>query len=325
MPQRSPLRTAVVLLAVVGLATVGCSAEGPELSAPTPASTTTEPDPTPTTDGATTTTTTEDAGTTTTEPGGEPVEPTVGECWAAVTGDDIEQVSFAGEPVRCSEPHGGVTVGVGDASSYDLTPELLDGDPTDPDVLGPVQEAGSTECLDAWNEVLVQWELDTGPIAVSTAQRATNLTRTFWLPTGDEWEAGARWVRCDLQTVDGTEFETADLDAIGTDGVPADLVQCLGNRGGTGEPVPCDSPDARWQAIATFRLPADVVPEDAADYRALLERALPLVCAQLTTVAVGDVGKRPYRIFAEPDFDLADGEFTCAAGVRGPVDEPLGT
>lgn len=332
----SRLRRLLILL-VSGVLVAGCTASG-EGAAPstTDAPTSTEnQDPGP--DGEPTTTTTGDEPSSTTEPDGgsttttgdpAPTEPpAVGTCWTPTSEEEIQQISFVGEEVDCGEPHGGITVGVEQVdgpSSEDIDPDVLDGDPSDPDISDAVQRVGSTGCRDSWIAAEAEATFDPGSALVVSAMRATKLGRTFWLPTGDEWSAGARWIRCDLQTTDGSEFETPDLAAIG-DGVPADLVLCLDRTSGRGREVACDTPAATWQAIASFQIPGSAAPEDAAAYRELLTTTLPPVCADLTEVAVGDPGQRAYRIFAEPDFTLSDGQFTCAARVQGPVDRPLGT
>lgn len=326
----SPVR-GWLLVALVGLLAAGCGVEANDsaLEQEGPPSTfdfsttTTEPEPETTTTEPDETTTTEDE---------EPPEPTrvpaIGDCWEATDADQLSEVSFTGERVDCAEPHGGVTIEVRNLreGAETLSPEILDADPLDDaDAYAAIQDAGTEGCTDAWDTATKRLRFTAGVSGATETTRVTKLERTFWLPTGDDWEAGARWIRCDLQTVDGSTFQTDDLTAIGARGVPADLVLCLSDDGEYGEPISCDSDGELWQGIATFQVPAEVLPTDQAAYDRLLGTTLAAVCGQVTAKAVGPVGQRAFRAFGETDVELADGSFLCAAGVQGPVTEPLGS
>ncbi|CAN5580560.1 hypothetical protein BH10ACT1_BH10ACT1_41170 [soil metagenome] len=319
-------RPLLALVAVLALTAAACSASGGgEDASPT----TTAPKTTTTSDGGGggggggggTTSTTEGTD-------GEPAKaPRVGDCWTPVFGDELDAVSFAGDPADCDEEHGGVTVGVIDltaAQAKDITPKLLDGDPSDPDVSGPIQSVASEACAPSWTAILEPLALDPGNSIILEATRATKLHRTFWLPTGDQWEAGSRWLRCDLQTSNGTSF-TSPLDALQKDEIPADLVPCLAKSIGTGKGTLCTSKAATWQVMATFAIKGAAGPQDTAAYRTLLEKTLPPLCQLLTIQAAGDVGNRVFRIFTQSGYGDSTGDFTCAVRVTGPVTEPFGT
>jgi len=329
-PAPTSRRLVLALVATLTLVTGACSASGSGDAAPkvdVGGASTTAPK----------TTTTRAGGgggggggttTTTTDGGEEPVAaPKVGTCWTPVSGDDLDAVSFKGEEVGCSSPHGGATVGVVTLSATqakDITPKLLDGDPSDPDVSGPIQSVASDACDPSWSPLLAKLALDPGTTIISNATRGTKLHRTFWLPTGDQWKAGARWLRCDLQTSDGSTF-TSPLTGLTATKVPADLVPCLAKSIGTGKATPCSSGAATWQVMATFQIKGSAGPDHTAAYRELLEKTLPPLCQGLTTQAAGDVGKRVFRIFTQSGYGDSTGAFTCAVRVTGPVSKPFGT
>ncbi|QXC59532.1 septum formation family protein [Aquihabitans sp. G128] len=328
MASARPTTSRLLLAAALSLAVVACSASGERsgttLPKPSSPSTTAAP-------GRTTTTGGKDTTTTTTEPrdddGVEPVA--VGTCWAPSTPEELREVSQQADEVDCDEPHGSITVATGtipDDLAAKLSAKVLDGNPDDSSTYEPVQAAGSAVCTGEWKRVEKRSNFDPKSTYASSVRRATKLVRTFWLPTGDQWDAGARWVQCDLQTADGTEFEL-DLDGLSqlaTRNVPADLVLCLTDDAGDGTPVPCDSSLARWQATTVLQVAADQLPKDQAGYEAVQLKGVP-VCGQLTKRAVGDVGQRFYKLFADSSVELFDGSFTCAVSVKPPVTKPLGT
>lgn len=301
----------IVIVVVFLVLLVSCSASG-EGTAP--------PDATP--DSPTTDAPPATDATTTTQSAPPPEPPEVGDCWSALTDEEIDAIAFAGEEVDCNEPHGSVTVAV-----VDVDPDLesdLDGVDPDDDTVELVQSAGQV-CTSEWNDVIEETDFDTEALLVSRARRATTLGFSFWLPTDDEWDAGARWVRCDLQAYDFTfDLDLDGLNALSDNPVPTELVLCLADEPGRPIPADCQSPEAQYQAIAEFQITNEAAPDDQAAYDALIDR-LALSCAQLTVEAVGPVLERQYRVFAVEDFELSIGEFTCATKVTPPVTDPLGT
>lgn len=118
-------------------------------------------------------------------PSADPAEPEIGTC-RIIDDDQLDDPRAGSGPVDCSEEHNAETAAVDDSGlgpddPYPTAAELDDSDSDISDALGDVCS------FDVLTEYLGGDELDE-PYAFFSA----------YLPTRSEWEAGARWVRCDV-------------------------------------------------------------------------------------------------------------------------------
>ncbi len=149
--------------------------------------------------------------------------PQVGECRGTMTEEIYDAVSDTRSTVPCTEPHGSETFLVTElpdeaaALPRDEVAELPDDFPAKRRVLD--------ECDQEHDRYVGVRRL--GPDAI----RPNNLSWAFYLPPPEDWEKGARWVRCDAVTrpFEGQEERTTTerLQGVGaSDALPAALRRC---------------------------------------------------------------------------------------------------
>ncbi|MGH9186376.1 MAG: septum formation family protein [Acidimicrobiales bacterium] len=178
------------LLAVVVVVLAACAPGGLGAGEEEQAATTTTVDETTTTESETTTTTESD--TTTTRSGPPPEPPKAGECRGPISIADISAATDSRPTVPCDQPHGTET-----ATVHDL-PEQWD--------YNQVREALETGGEPRLENLLSDCSADVqdyvgSPVVEPESAAEVNphqLELSYFVPTRDEWERGARWLRCDV-------------------------------------------------------------------------------------------------------------------------------
>jgi hypothetical protein len=170
----------------------------------------------------------------------EPVSierPAVGAC-RVLEPADIAKASDETEPVPCAKPHTAETFVVGRFAD-----KLADAEYDDPELGAEVYET----CQRAYMKF-------TG--ADQSLALRTVLSWAWFRPTEEEWDAGARWYRCDV--VGGTDKSTELIELPRTAkgvllGIPGDRwMACVkGPSVSAVPPVPCTEPHD-WRAVTTI-------------------------------------------------------------------------
>jgi len=150
---------------------------------------------------------------------------------------DIAAASNDTEPVTCSKPHNAETFLVGPFKG-----DLADAEYDDERLGQHVYE----RCSKGFRKFTGADE--------SLAMRSV-VSWAWWRPSADDWDAGARWFRCDV--VGGTDKSTELVELPKTAkgvllGIPADRwMACVDAAQVSGSPqVPCSEPHT-WRAVST--------------------------------------------------------------------------
>ena len=151
---------------------------------------------------------------------------------------DIAEASNDAEPVDCAEPH--------NAETFLVAPfedELADAE-YDDERLGQV-------VYDRCTRGFMKFTGANESLALRSV-----LSWAWWRPTEDEWDAGARWFRCDV--VGGTDQSSELVELPRTAkgvllGIPGDRwMACVQGGSVSGvPPVPCTEPHD-WRAVTTI-------------------------------------------------------------------------
>lgn len=200
------------------------------------------------------------------------VAPVVGDCWNA-TFDGAASTStwVNGDPVSCSKKHQTYTFGMSKIAG--ISGEW--GDAKTGEMRDDVTSAASTACSAAQARFL--------PGLRTTESR---FLFAYYVPSKAAWQAGARWVRCDLSVVNiGSSFIEPTLselpthisDLLSSFAAHPDLFALCIN---TGDPVASADPlssesatyadcakDPQWREKSESNLPGDAsspFPEDSA-------------------------------------------------------------
>ncbi len=199
--------------------------------------------------------------------------PVVGECRGPVTQAEIDPASDARPPVPCTEPHGFETIHVGELLG---APEAWPGDQLPPALLDQVVAA----CQPALDAYLA---LPSGGGYV-VPNRISDYA--YFVPTTEEWAAGARWFRCDacvtpLSAIEETSI-FGSLEGIGRAALPAAYRICDNANGF----VPCTDPH-ELEYVAAVEAGQDTYPSIADP--ALAERCRAPVAAELAISSRSDL------------------------------------
>jgi Septum formation len=166
--------------------------------------------------------------------------PELGAC-RVLAPDDITQHTNDTETVPCTEKHTAETFAVGSFPT-DVAKSAELGDPR----LGRyIYET----CSDRFQRFLGGDE--------STVMRSM-LTWAWFRPSQDEWDAGARWYRCDVVggADDAEELRTLPTTAKGLLGGPPNdtwMTCAVGETVSGSEKVPCSQPH-NWRAVTTIKV-----------------------------------------------------------------------
>ncbi|WP_284984915.1 septum formation family protein [Arthrobacter sp. efr-133-TYG-118] len=195
-------------------------------------------------------------------PGAPAGNPAVGECHLIVSPEQFDAVSEPSPPVACTEPH--------TAQTYKVThvPAPLSGQGTRP---GQQQLKALTARL--CDVASLRTYLGAGE-----RDGTTGLAIAGYAPSRDDWERGARAIRCDvlLAADDGTP-RTTTLDFKGVLAGPdsAALRLCYrqeladGRLSDDGVDVPCTEPHTAEDISAWFNLESSVATPAARNARCL--------------------------------------------------------
>ena len=224
--------------------------------------------------------------------------PQVGEC-RVLEPADIAEDSNEAEPVDCSGPHNAETYRVGTFAG-----DLADADPDD-------AELGSAVYEDCAKEYMRFTGADE-----SLALRSV-LSWAWFRPSDEQWEAGARWYRCDV--VGGTDRSAALVELPRTAkgillGIPGDRWMACVNGASVSAvpPVPCTEPHT-WRAVTTI-----VVGEDKDPYPG--DRLVEVLSRDYCSDSVGAWMNYPidyeyaYTWFHKAEWETGNRRSVCWAG-----------
>lgn len=251
-------------------------------------------------------------------PAGPPVAgaaplPEAGQCWL-LSAEELDEgmalVSTAAAATGCAEAHNAVSVavvGIGEQQAAKLHETVTAGSVVDAaheeTWRAVVEPACAPAFADAFGSAAVPLEDDT----VAAAYKASTLDGYAWLPTDEQWQSGARWIRCDIADRSGAPIPF-DEPAFDLQTVPTELVACLNANAEGTFPVPCDDPLANAQTLVTIELTDDATTEAKADYDAFKTDAAAL-CADAGAAAFPNAGK-PALAALPIDFAF-DGTLDC--------------
>lgn len=285
------MRTArIVLAALLMLMLAACGSDSGDAEQGTgAASETTQPD-SPTS-----------AAGDTAEPGGDdPVAgsatlPQEGDCWN-LTEEELDEglavVSSAAEKVDCGSPRNSTTVAVvGIPADQEVLIEgvVANGQAVDPGHEANWRSVVVPACSAAWDDAFSAAQVDVQGAGIASAYKASTLHGYAWLPTAEEWNGGARWIRCDIANTTAEPFQltgpTRDLAEI-----PGELVACVNANAEGYLPMSCDDADANGQAVVTIVLDAGATESAKQDYEAFAGQAGKM-CAAAVQSAFPDAAK----------------------------------
>lgn len=181
-------------------------------------------------------------------PAPDPVEstaaPAIGDCRLIDRPEQFAVLEDGSTVVDCTAEHSAETYFVGE----------LDADREAYPVLGEREAIAAEACPPA---------VVRGYLAAHARQALYGVWTVPWLPTEDEWQDGARWVRCDLVTVadEAGAFDpllhTASLAGAAADAARADaLTRCYAADGPLADPLlsgPEDTVDVRCDQPHQYR------------------------------------------------------------------------
>jgi hypothetical protein len=154
----------------------------------------------------------------------------------------------------------------------------------------------------------------------TTGRVASRLTSVWYLPSGSEWELGARWVRCDAAVIPigplTASYPGTFKDALTQGQVPFALTRCFDH---TLELTRCDAAHA-FEGTVEVRLPDGAEPPDAAVTDQLrFDQCDPLTAA---AIGVGGMDEQPRlrTILLVPgaaDWSTAEHVGLCIVGAVG--------
>jgi hypothetical protein len=230
--------------------------------------------------------------------------PAVGECRPPVTQAEIDPASDARPPVPCSEPHGFETVHVG---------ELIGGPAAWP---GEDLPADLTTQIARACQPALESYLDL-PMAGEYVVPNRISAFAYFVPTADEWAAGARWFRCDafvtpLAIGEQTAI-TGTLEGVGGAPLPSAYRICDDASGF----VPCTDPHD-LEYVAAVQAGQDTYP--TVSDPALAERCRAPVAQELAISSRSDLS---FSVAIPTEEAWQDGVHViyCVVGAAG--GEPL--
>lgn len=263
-------------------------------------------------------------------PGG-PVDPVAGgatlpesgECWnlsAQELDEGMAMVSSSASPVECGAEHNSITVAVaGVPPEHEVLVEgaVASGQAVDPGHEANWRSVVTPACSAAWDQAFSSAAVDVEGSGIASSYKASTLHGYAWLPTAEEWNGGARWVRCDIAntTAEPVSFETPTPD-LGE--IPDELIACLNANAEGYLAMPCDDSSVNGQALVTIVLDTAATQSATQDYEAFSSQAATM-CADAVQGAFPDAGKEGKA--ALPIAFSFTGRFDCYVD-RAP-DDPL--
>lgn len=212
--------------------------------------------------------------------------------------DDVARPSNDSDPVDCADRHTAETFLVAD-----FPEDLHDLDADDPELGAHVY----SECAPAFARFLG---------ADESAVMRTIVSWAWFGPSEPQWEAGARWFRCDV--VGGgeqlTDYRALPETAEGLlEGMPPDQwMVCATGRSVDGSPkVPCSEPHT-WRAVTTIKVgePGEDYPGDRVVEVTTRDYCSDSVGAWLGYPASYDFG---YTFFREAEWEAGNRRSVCWA------------
>lgn len=221
--------------------------------------------------------------------------PEAGQCWN-LNPQDLDEgmamVSTAATPVDCGAEHNSVTVAVvGIPPEHEVLVEgaVATGQAVDPGHESNWRSVVAPACRAAWDQGFASAAVDVEGEGIASAYKASTLHGYAWLPTAEEWNGGARWVRCDIAntTAEPIAFQTPTPDLAE---VPDELIACLNTNAEGYLAMPCGDPSVNGQAVVTIVLDAAATESAKQDYDAFSGQA-GAMCADAVQSAYPDAGK----------------------------------
>ncbi|WP_134323716.1 hypothetical protein [Cumulibacter soli] len=237
--------------------------------------------------------------------------PEAGQC-STLTSEELDEStakvateSAAGE---CDSAHNAITVGVvglpdDDAATLDAL--VNTGAALVPDDKQTWTTVVVPACQATFDEALSAASIDTATDTVASAHKATVVQGRAWLPTAEDWDAGARWVRCDLVNYGSALTDLSTLD-YGT--ISENLAACLAADVEGSFVAACDDEITNAQVLARVTLDAAKTEQVQANYDAFAAEA-EQICADTVTAGFPDVDK-PGKASLPVAFAF-DGTFDC--------------
>ena len=211
---------------------------------------------------------------------------------------DIAAASNDSEPVPCTQPHNAETFVVGAFRGAIAEAEYDD-------------ERLGAEVYERCSRDYMRFTGANESLALRSV-----LSWAWWRPTEEEWEAGARWYRCDV--VGGTDRSTELVQLPRTAkglllGIPADRwMACVdGADVSAVPPVPCSEPH-QWRAVTTI-----VVGKEEDEYPG--DRLVEVLSRDYCSDSVGAWMNYPidfeyaYTWFGRGEWELGDRRSICWA------------
>jgi hypothetical protein len=257
-------RLATYLSVLASVVVVGCSSASPASQPPV----TTSPTVASTLAPIVTTQPPEPATTTTTLPSYE--TPLVGQCRGPLTEKISNDVTDERPPIECSSPHGLETFYVGTMAPSTTRYPVVDGTSETSDEL---TRQIRSECERRSDTYLGGARDD--DIAIDSRARYFS-----FIPSVADFDAGARWFRCDVgiapvgetaTTINGTLARVLSATVLplggyddGGRGIPSELVACEAlNLDSTRRLVECSEPHVREAAMVKYNVFASMASYDA--------------------------------------------------------------
>ncbi|MFV0533074.1 MAG: hypothetical protein ACK5MR_05405 [Cumulibacter sp.] len=249
--------------------------------------------------------------------------PEAGQC-STLSSEELDEstAKVATESVtgECDSSHNAVTVGVVGLSHEDaatLDALVHTGAALVPDDKKTWTTVAVPACQATFDEALSAASIETATDTVASAYKATLVQGRAWLPTAEDWDAGARWVRCDLVNYGSAPTDLSTLD-YGT--IPEDLAACLAADVEGSFATACDDEITNAQVLARVTLDSAETEKVQANYGAFAAEA-EQICADTVKAGFPDVDK-PGKASLPVAFAF-DGTFDCY--VERAASDPLVT
>lgn len=243
--------------------------------------------------------------------------PRPGDCRGPITREIIEAVSDLRPTVPCEGPHGSETYFVGELPAAMAT-------------LSHPQVSELADDFPAKRQVVDECERENDRFVgvkrlAADAIRPDNLDWAFFIPSSDDWEMGARWIRCDAVTelFEGqTERSTTERmqGLAARDPLPDAFRRCYADvaaveASGLG---PCDQPH-RVELMLEFRVTDPRVDALAGDPKALADYARTAYFQTCAERAAPLVGLSPTDLMTRKGLKVGTGLVEVAAWATDPT------
>ncbi|WP_153503996.1 hypothetical protein [Cumulibacter manganitolerans] len=240
--------------------------------------------------------------------------PKTGLCWSMTAeqlDDALALTSTDQQSVDCSTEHNAITAGVVGIPTQQLgsVAALAEtGQAIDPGHEQIWRSVVTPACAAAHAKAFASGTVDTGSGDVELAYKSSNLRPYAWLPTGEEWAGGARWIRCDIANRFAAPVPI-EKPAVDLSTVADDQIACLNATSEGYLPMPCDNPQVNAQSLVTVVLTQQAADAAKAGYDAFTSGQTPQLCQQAVSAAFPAAGK-PAKA-ATPVAFAFTGTFDC--------------